>query len=938
MLFDDRINLFLLLIVYTRPSLEKYVFDISGSFSTDQLQLGKGNRGGEVGKLSYSYMASSAMALSTGSGDSHFSARYLNKLLALNTAQSAIKSSPNKSPSSTSLFLDILGDTLYSLLERYDRYAQESLKTFMDRYEDVLEKHNPGVIDIDSSSDNNDNTGVGNDLKRSKVKADNSGYESTDKANSTPDTAKLRRMELSVRALYFAGAADITGCFIKNADDPKPVLHVTHIGNSVFSQFSKYDFGDKHKFLYLPGYTAGNTQNNFKEAPKLKSNILYDIKAELSRCGKATSDPKLIRHMLKLKLADMAQEFEVPVEPADIILVASRRLHDILPAPLLSVFVNYVLYSLEQYEIGFLSEFNPSKLLHALIDDFYDFAKGKTDTAMRDMLLVQKAKRAVELSELSMLEEETSKHDKKCWDVAMYFKVINTFKPTSKYVLDKDMDSDEALARLVAKKRHVDMIDAEQYKDQILLPKSEEEALNLYLKRNAPLLTDRAMDVMLTERREVFEADRTPYEQLKRVHELYQLFPTRFRPKPISQTDEYLHIQNHVDTYEQLFQAIENELKKGGFSPAEEDTFTKRVPVETAEIVKKRKDKKLKDISVMLNGIQSTTVTDNGSYKASKDGDSSAFNDRVRGSQLAYNNKQGGNKISDAVDSSSKRSVPVDLDLINILNSQMNAGVTIKHIDDNKLVYQKGRFTVTMDTPPELRNKIKQPDVEVADSNISNKPYIEANTHQNSQGKDLDYKQPHQSETHEYIEGNALDTKDNSFYSSASEANSLDDIETSYDALDSDEPRHVNVFEAAGCELRDYFDYPAEGDTPGVNQVKVTSCVFNLLKEYAIGDNYLSHYGHHIIGDALASAAEYAGTKKPIGLTSLQINSLIFGRKDLRETPGEASVIAAMLTKSKARDAPKPREQLKDISNEIQQTFKPLKGHMEEYLKDSILK
>ena len=314
-----------------------------------------------------------ALVLSDGVGGTHFPSSYMADIL-VNTVGQVIEQKMKEetiaeegriSDIKTSI-VDLIASPLFDQLKKYQETLESSVQEF--------------VINADMNPTND------------TVYKDNVDL--------------LREMHPLALSIYLGGAGTLTGAYIRQKEGMVNYLHIFQAGDSLamFMKPKMVQLGSQERY-FLPEFVTDDQQESFNAPKQINSAepglIKHYVKSNIDEASDVSDDFAL--HGFKKYLESIIVEYEVNIHKTDTILIGSDGLFDNIPTPLLVIFYNYVVKTMEIALEENNEIINFENLLNNLVDDYYNIAKAEQlnfftdlDTYMTNMSLKKQTKNEIE--------------------------------------------------------------------------------------------------------------------------------------------------------------------------------------------------------------------------------------------------------------------------------------------------------------------------------------------------------------------------------------------------------------------------------------------------------------------------------------------------------------------------------------------------------------
>lgn len=773
----------------------------------------------------------------------------------------------------------------------------------------------------------------------------------------------LQSFNLFETESLLGSAGTLLGCLISNPDADKPNLRLFQTGDSLFMHFNKHGLiGDR--FYYLPTFITNDMQKGFNAPDQIGNTDISSVRDYLfSNLNKEPNENKM-RYVFNEKAKTFLKEFNVPVETDDILLMASDGLYDNLSAPLISIFLNFVLYTLEQADSKNEAPQDPTSLLYELVDEIVEMYTSSDKNFYRYMATIQEERQSFQKLYKYIIKDKTDNNSYKFSQNVT--KVLKGLK-----ILDEGMRKQKISPELY-NESHEMLEESNRTVTDVNIKKLSEEAnvLNLnYYKPRQPL-TEAQLNSLLEERKKKFERLNSNFsdfdEELKDV-EAY--LSDKFNKRPSSRgfvesfgsksvinfikarNDQQnptkpgvLFIDTSFDTdslYEDSHDRDSEVISKKSPSSSNRSdhsrnqSFTERFfniisKVKHGSVYgspNKEEEVKKQIMNNNLFGMTGKKPTENkGKGQTFEEHKTSVMLKRLKNASVIPNKIS---NSSSAINNNSSANVYVNMTAFPFPNV-VSRNPYLNNKSADQLVHTNVPSSINSQDTRQVLPMIKDINklVSTQTSNI-----LAENVKSRSNSRDY----PHikflgarkdfsfASNKEQLSFTNNQKPRPSTVFSSNTQSTELPKIENRNARVNKLKSRLFNnrilasdVLTGSNCNLLNLYDYPVETDDYNINKVELSECVVKLTKKIAVKVNLLPKFGYSYLSKALAGAAHYISKKGEMDVSSFGVKAMLFGEQESGTKSDDITVITGMVKNDEIYDTVENEQ----IKNEIDKRLK----------------
>lgn len=944
------------------------IFILYSSSSTFIFGTDKGNCSYQIpyGKLKsvsrsvdedFVFVSPITIGLSDGVGGYNFPSSHMAGLLVLNTSEAAVKSVYKNEKSFSDNIEETISKSFLKSLYKYDHEVQSAIRSLIKNYKEVYGRRNT-ILNMDDSQLASMNSENGDSVHYDDTDMDKLMQETKKQADEKSNFDKLSSMDISSRAFVFSGAGTLLQCYLIDTNTSNPKLRLMKTGDSLMMHFKQFKYEDGKKHIFLPAYITNDMQNAFNAPAQITSYELYSIKASIQNADTPSRSSKLLQHLLQIKLNSMIEEFEAPVSSNDILLLASDGLYDNFSATIITIFVNYILFQLEQFNEGKIAEPNPSTILRPLINEIYKKTEAEVDETINHIVYLQHKRMSAERIELRKWENYSEINLILMEDANLYQEAINMFTTQNKHKIDKELDLHDILTYLSNKNYKKKIIPIEKLtkdiQDEILRAEADQDVEDNILQEN--LQDYRKMDAatkfvfankIIESRKANFSTFRDEDSQNDRIAELKKILLVNTNEKSKIQIDtQPLHKSLNM-IYNHIFENLSKKIQHKDLKLVSDKPPKNLYPVQKPGTAERHRKKQMADVENFLEYLKNDdTNTTSMKYKSINKRKKNISDESKKQASLFYEDSQHESDNAGAVHqriSSSAFTVshpknPIEYLVKNAASDQSDQRVI-------KKIYKKNRFTIVeysgttshYDSHHNTQSEASLQDYDEGSkkNNIKlshdEEPYLTYASSDNNISK-----------KHMKIESDISKKERKHRFNNLGSLNGSEmDHSSASERKDHNHGFNQRILEEDSinfnCSLTEILDSTTESEVEGIDKVKYSPCVLKFIKKYAVKTNYLPKHKYDFMSKALAEAVIYMANQKPFAFTSFGVKALIFGQIEKGAKLDDISIITTMIEDVDTSILSQKKEILKDIKDNKIKIFELLKRDIEEFLRNIIL-
>lgn len=840
----QKLSLALIIILGSCLCREKYLFDISdealGEPNISYIPYKKDKNVEREVDEDAAYISERTAMLSDGVGGWNFPSSHMSKLIVNTLASSVVSNMDTNGQIDDGSFSRFLVSPLFNLIKSYNKVAQKSLKLSLSNFS-----------------------------KKKNIKA-------VAKALN-----KMKKMNERSKVSELGGAGTLLGCYLKDSITNKPVLHILKAGDSLLTMMKKVSVTE-NSFYYTAAFITDDMQKAFNTPAQLSSYDSLRIKLRMENKNYEVDDTQL-EYLYGEELKKELLEYEIPIETSDIVLMASDGLYDNISAPLLIIFINYILKHLENLsKEGVKKVDKPEELLYDLIDEIHDM-NFFTDETYANLLAIQDLRSSFYKLQYSILKDSYDPNSLLEDRLSSVNSVISNMKKKLRSRSEKTsqidhinflLDSNHNVIRMntpdmteiIASRSAVD--EAKDYCWYDSIDISKPKFLTRFVSRKAELDIEYSTMAALKEKIDNLEEflGIDPFSS-----ETNNLIDIEDESVSEIETSFFYNNKNDISQAENNLMISANEKEEGELTDSDlmdlEITTSSHMAQNTQNMTKGSQSEMNEDQNDRSNNYNtdgSTQLSGSGILLREHKIDEKYLGKR---SPLDHLN------ISDSNDVAKRRMVQTihkDADGVSNLSNH------VEDIVDNQYDHQYAP-NILLGTQTNING-----------GNETDKSIIlneEALQPQNISPTYTPVGTDEENNIKFELEKESVPSKENITV----------DVKP---PNKNKEKKIIRFFDGLDCNLTDLMDYPIETNIRGINKIEHSKCLKNALAKLTVERNYLPDFGYGVLSKALASGTKYMYEKKNWNITPFAIRASLFGKREMGEKPDDVTVMVTMIKKA----------------------------------------